>query len=124
MEATYHEPDVLDDLCPARQVLELIADKWSVLIVYALGEETRRYNQLQRMIGGITPKMLTQTLRRLERDGLVRRVVYPVVPPMVEYSLTPIGRNLLKLIAALCQWAEEHLADVQAARQTGGQSAS
>ena len=85
--------------CPTQRVLETIADKWSVIVIYALSkQETRRYSELQRIIGGISQKMLTQTLRKLERDGLVERHVYPVVPPKVEYSLTPLGKTLTELV--------------------------
>jgi DNA-binding HxlR family transcriptional regulator len=77
---------------------------------------TRRYSELQRLIGGVSQKMLTQTLRKLERDGLVERHVYPVVPPKVEYSLTPLGETLTELLKAVCKWAETHLDELEAAR--------
>jgi DNA-binding HxlR family transcriptional regulator len=109
-------PDVLDALCGARQVLDLVADKWAILAIYALGEGTRRTGDLQRRLGGISPKVLTETVRRLERNGLVLRRTYPVVPPKVEYSLTPLGRTLLLPLNDLCQWAERHLDDVEVAR--------
>ena len=101
----------------SRRALELIADKWAVLIVYALSRGIMRHNQLYREIEGISQKMLTKTLRRLERDGLVRREVYPVVPPRVEYSLTPLGETLIRILAELCAWAEEHIEEVEAARR-------
>ncbi len=111
------EPEVFIANCPTQQVLETIADKWSVIIIYALSKtETRRYSELQRLIGGISQKMLTQTLRKLERDGLVDRHVYPVVPPKVEYSLTPLGKTLTELLKAICKWAEVHLDEIEAAR--------
>jgi DNA-binding HxlR family transcriptional regulator len=100
----------------ARQVLDLIADKWAVLVVYALAGGTKRYSELQRQIAGVSQKMLTQTLRGLERDGLVERKVYPVVPPMTEYSLTPLGRTLIEPLCTICRWTEEHLPEVEAAR--------
>jgi DNA-binding HxlR family transcriptional regulator len=100
----------------ARQVLDLIADKWTVLVIYALTGGTKRYSELQRLIVGVSQKMLTQTLRGLERDGLVERKVYPVVPPMTEYSLTPLGRTLIEPLCAICKWSEEHLPEVEAAR--------
>lgn len=104
--------------CPTQRVLETIADKWSVIVIYALSkQETRRYSELQRIIGGISQKMLTQTLRKLERDGLVERHVYPVVPPKVEYSLTPLGKTLTELLRAICKWAEVHLDEIEAARR-------
>ncbi|MBD0304331.1 MAG: helix-turn-helix transcriptional regulator [Tolypothrix sp. T3-bin4] len=93
------EPEVFIADCPIQRVLETIADKWSVIVIYALSQtETRRYSELQRLIGGVSQKMLTQTLRKLERDGLVERQVYPVVPPKVEYSLTPLGKTLTELL--------------------------
>jgi DNA-binding HxlR family transcriptional regulator len=96
----------------SRRALELIADKWTVLIVFALSRGTMRHNQLYREIEDISQKMLTKTLRRLERDGLVRHEVYPVVPPRVEYSLTPLGETLIRILAELCAWAEEHIEEV------------
>lgn len=102
--------------CGAQKTLDLIADKWAVLIIYALAHEILRYSELQRKIEGISQKMLTQTLRRLERDGLVQRIVYPVVPPRVEYCLTDLGRSLLDPLQALCQWAELHAAELEAIR--------
>jgi DNA-binding HxlR family transcriptional regulator len=101
----------------SRRALELIADKWAVLVLYALSRGTMRHNRLYREIEGISQKMLTKTLRRLERDGLVGRKVYPVVPPKVEYSLTPLGQSLIGILAGLCQWAEEHIEEVEAARR-------
>jgi DNA-binding HxlR family transcriptional regulator len=107
---------VLSADCGPRQVLELIADKWATLVIYALARGTRRYSELQREIQGVSQKMLTQTLRDLERNGLVERTVYPVVPPRVEYALTPLGKTLQEPLCTLCRWAEEHLGEVQAAR--------
>ena len=101
--------DVLNEACPSRAVLDRIADKWTALIIHALSDGTLRYGELQRRVGGITQKMLTQTLRSLENDGLVERRVYPVVPPMVEYSLTSLGRSLEEPLSAICKWAERHL---------------
>jgi DNA-binding HxlR family transcriptional regulator len=111
------ESEVFKADCPTQRVLETIADKWSVIVIYALSkQETRRYSELQRLIGGVSQKMLTQTLRKLERDGLVERHVYPVVPPKVEYSLTPLGKTLTELLRAICKWAEVHLDEIEAAR--------
>jgi DNA-binding HxlR family transcriptional regulator len=108
--------DVLNPDCPSRQVLDRIADKWTALIIYALSDGTHRYSELQRRIGGVSQKMLTQTLRSLEDDGLIERKVYPVVPPMVEYSLTPLGSTLTEPLSAICQWAEKHLPQLLAVR--------
>src|SRR3954465_7136423 len=107
---------VLDAQCPSRLVLDRIADKWTALIIQVLAHGTKRYVELQRDIGGISQKMLTQTLRSLERDGLVQRTVYPVVPPKVEYSLTRLGRTLIEPLQALCRWSEKHLHELEANR--------
>jgi len=110
------KPDVFNANCDSRQVLALVADRWSMLILYALSNRVRRHGELKRMIGGISQKMLTQTLRSLERDGLVRRSVFDVVPPHVEYALTPLGQTLLEPLRAICRWAQNHLPQVRTAR--------
>ena len=102
--------------CPSRQVLDRIGDTWSVLIVGALASGPRRYSEVAARIQGISPKMLTQTLRGLERDGMISRTVFPVVPPRVDYALTDLGRSLLGLVSALETWAEAHISDVAEAR--------
>jgi len=107
---------VLSPGCPSRLVLDRIADKWTALIIQILARGTQRYSGLQRDIGEISQKMLTQTLRSLERDGLVQRKVYPVVPPRVEYSLTKLGRTLIEPLQGLCRWSEKHLPELQAHR--------
>lgn len=107
---------VYDANCPSQQVLALIANKWTAIIIYCLSSGKKRYSELQRQIGGISQKMLTQSLRSLERDGIVKRQVYPVVPPMVEYSLTPLGETLIAPLCQLCHWAETHIPAVEAAR--------
>ena len=109
-------PSVLDPRCPSRLVLDRIADKWTALTIQILAGGTMRYAALQREISGISQKMLTQTLRSLERDGLVVRKVHPVVPPKVEYSLTRLGRTLIDPLQALCRWSERHLPELQANR--------
>jgi DNA-binding HxlR family transcriptional regulator len=109
-------PCVLDQTSDVRQVLDLIADKWTALVILSLSRNTRRYGELHREIGGVSQKMLTQTLRNLENSGLIHRKVYPVVPPMVEYSLTPLGETLIKPLKALCNWASEHFSEVELAR--------
>lgn len=103
--------------CPSRQALDLIGDRWTLIVVKALVEGDKRYGTLHRSIEGISQKMLTQTLRSMERDGLVRRSVYPVVPPRVEYSLTPLGQSLIGLLGAIGGWAEQHMDDVYRARE-------
>ena len=100
--------DVMNENCPSRKVLDRIADKWTSLVILALSDGTLRYGELKRRIGGVSQKMLTQTLRSLEEDGLLSRKVYPVVPPMVEYSLTPLGRSLNEPLTAIRKWAESH----------------
>src|SRR3977135_1710445 len=109
-------PSVMYAQCPSRLVLDRIADKWTALIIQVLARGTMRYAQLQREIGGISPKKLTQTLRSLERDGLVQRTVHPVIPPKVEYALTRLGRTLIEPLHALCKWSEKHLPELQANR--------
>jgi DNA-binding HxlR family transcriptional regulator len=109
--------DVLDANCPSRQILDRIADKWTTLVIHVLDRGTQRYSDLQRRIGGVSQKMLTQTLRSLERDGLVERRVYPVVPPRVEYSLTPLGRSLVEPLDAISRWAEQHVPEMLRARE-------
>lgn len=110
-------PDVYNAGCPTRHVLDLIADKWATLIIGVLEDRPLRFAALHRRIGGISQKMLTQTLRDLERDGLVQRTVYAEVPPRVEYALTPLGQTLREPIAAIIQWAEEHIEAVTASQQ-------
>jgi DNA-binding HxlR family transcriptional regulator len=110
-------PSVLDPECDSRKVLDRIADKWTALIIHVLSSGTKRHGELRRQISGVSQKMLTQTLRSLEDDGIVNRKIYPVVPPMVEYSLTPLGRSLIEPLEAICRWAEEHLPELEAARE-------
>lgn len=102
--------------CPIREVLDRIGDKWSVLIVAVLGNGSHRFSQLHRAIDGISQRMLTLTLRALERDGLVTRTVHPTVPPRVDYALTDLGRTLLEPITALAAWATDHRDAIHAAR--------
>jgi DNA-binding HxlR family transcriptional regulator len=104
------------DECRLREVLDRVGDKWSVLVIYLLGDGTRRFMDLLRSIDGISQRMLTVTLRGLERDGLVTRTVHPVVPPRVDYALTPLGRTLLESIGPLMAWSVAHTGDVGAAR--------
>lgn len=109
-------PNVLSQDCESRQALDRIADKWTCLIVYALLDGPRRNGELKRMIEGISQKMLTQTLRSMESDGLVQRTVIDVIPPHVEYGLTPLGESLTAPLVAICRWAMDHLPELQAAR--------
>lgn len=108
--------DVYNEHCPTRMVLNRIADKWTVLIVGALEDKTKRFGELRREIGGVSQKMLTQTLRQLERDGVVVRTIYASVPPKVEYSLTELGRTLVRMLGAIREWSENNIEDVLIAR--------
>lgn len=109
-------PTAAPDACLVREVLERVGDKWSVYVIHMLGGGTMRFSELRRGIEGISQRMLTVTLRGLERDGLITRTVYPVVPPRVDYELTPLGETLLDAVCALVNWAEEHRPDIDAAR--------
>lgn len=115
-EATGLPADVYSARCPTREVLDHIAGKWTVLIVDALADGTLRYTDLRRRIDGISQKMLTQTLRGLERDGFVTRTVYPTVPPRVDYALTDLGHSLREPITALREWVEVNINRVERAR--------
>ncbi len=109
--------NVFDSRCPTRQVLDLIADKWTVLIIRRLADGTLRFAQLRRSVDGISQKVLTNILRSLERDGIVTRRIYACVPPKVEYTLTSLGRSLCDLVEGICSWAEANIEQVQAARE-------
>jgi DNA-binding HxlR family transcriptional regulator len=108
--------DVYASDCPTRQALDRIADKWTALVIGLLDQRPHRFGELRRRIGGISQKMLTQTLRSLERDGLVNRRVEPTVPVKVEYSLTPLGESLVPPLAAIRDWAESHIDQVLTSR--------
>jgi DNA-binding HxlR family transcriptional regulator len=110
-------PMVNDRSCPSRLILDHLADKWAVLIVVRLSFGTMRFAELRRAVDGISQKMLTVTLRDLERDGLVIRKLYASVPPKVEYSLTPLGSSLVDKVNELCAWAEANIAEVLKARE-------
>jgi DNA-binding HxlR family transcriptional regulator len=108
------DPD--DPTCELRNILDRIADKWSLLVIYVLADGVRRFGQLRNEIDGISQRMLTLTLRQLEREGLVQRTVFPVVPPRVDYQLTALGSTLLDTIQSLVGWAGEHGNEIRAAR--------
>lgn len=103
--------------CPVRQVLDQIGDKWSTLFIQLLGERPHRFGELRRAVPDISQRMLTQTLRDLQRDGLVSRHVFPTVPPGVEYRLTPLGESLLEPLSHLVRWAERNFEDIRRCRQ-------
>lgn len=116
-EAPDLAPNVFAARCPTREVLDRIGDKWAVLLLILLARGPKRFNELRRTIDGISQKMLSQTLRSLERDGLVARRVFATVPVTVEYSITPLGLTLHEAVDALRIWAESHLGAVEAARR-------
>jgi len=113
-------PDVMAERCPSRAVLNDVTSRWGVLVLLALREERQRFGELRRMIGGISEKMLAQTLQKLETDGFVERIAHPVVPPHVEYRLTPLGTGIARRIAALTRWIEGRMPEILAAREHAG----
>ena len=104
-------PDVLNPDCPSRHLIKLLADKWVVLVIYALQHEKKRTSQIKHILGDVSQKMLTQTLRKLEQYHIVTRTVYNQVPPKVEYELTSLGIALIEPVTQLCAWAEENFVD-------------
>jgi DNA-binding HxlR family transcriptional regulator len=116
---TVAEPGVYSGTCPARELLDRIADKWTTLIIGTLSTQPAplRFGELRRSVQGISQKMLTQTLREMERDGLLVRRVFPVIPPRVEYALTPLGHTLHAPLGALAAWTEAHMAEVRDAQR-------
>lgn len=116
MQATAADGVHQVDSCLAREILDRIGDKWSVYVIDALAAGTRRFSELRRDVDGVSQRMLTVTLRGLERDGLIVRQAYPVIPPKVEYSLTSLGRSLLAIVEALVAWSGDHITEVERAR--------
>ncbi|GGU60666.1 winged helix-turn-helix transcriptional regulator [Streptomyces lavendofoliae] len=110
-------PNVMDAMCPSRQVLEHVTSRWGVLVLAALLERPYRFSELRRFIGGVSEKMLAQTLQTLERDGFVHRDAQPVIPPRVDYSLTALGREAAEQVWALARWTERHVDDVRRAQE-------
>lgn len=108
--------DVYSANCPTRLVLDRLADKWAMLVLRLLADGTLRFNQLRREIDGISQKVLSQVLKKLERDGLVTREVFPTVPVTVEYSITPLGQTLTATVAAVSRWAEANMPEILAAQ--------
>jgi DNA-binding HxlR family transcriptional regulator len=104
--------------CPARQVLDSLSDKWVTLVLNALSDGPKRYSDLGRIVSGVSQKMLTQTLRNLERDGLVTRTLTPSVPVRVDYQLTELGESVLPVVAAIKAWAESHIDEIHAAQRS------
>ena len=108
---------VAEDCRAVSEVLSRVGDKWTVLVVSTLGDGPKRFNELRKALGSISQRMLTLTLRGLERDGLVTRTVFPTIPPRVDYELTDLGRSLLDPVSELSLWARRHRVAIQAARQ-------
>ncbi len=117
------EPTI-DELYPARRLLDQIADKWTPIVLFCLASGTSRFGVMHRKIPGLSKKMLTQVLRRLERDGLVHRTVFRVVPPKTEYVLTDLGRRLHEPVAQLCRWAEDNVDVLDAIEQSRAEAES
>ena len=115
---------VIEEACPLAEVLDRVAGKWSIGVIVAAAHGPIRFTQLERAVNGISRRMLTLTLRRLERDGMLRRTVYPTVPPKVEYELTDMARDLHETLKSLTEWAERHRADITAARAAYDASAA
>jgi DNA-binding HxlR family transcriptional regulator len=109
--------DPYDRNCPTRQLLDRIGDRWTVLVIGTLHDGGRRFGEIARQVDGVSQKMLTSTLRALERDGLVTRTHYPEIPPRVEYALTDLGTSLIEPLNALERWAKDHMAAVLDARE-------
>ncbi|MFB7450473.1 MULTISPECIES: winged helix-turn-helix transcriptional regulator [Streptomyces] len=109
-------PNVNEPMCPSRLVLEHVTSRWGVLVLAALLERSYRFSELRREIGGVSEKMLAQTLQTLERDGFVHRDAKPVIPPRVDYSLTPLGEGAARQVWELARWTEQQVGAVEAAR--------
>ena len=105
-----------DDDCGIRDVLDRLGDRWTVLVLVELSKGVRRFRELERAIPGISQRMLTLTTKRLCRDGLIERTVYPTIPPQTDYRLTPMGRSLADMVAALADWSRDHKNAIAAAR--------
>ncbi|MFR9730036.1 winged helix-turn-helix transcriptional regulator [Saccharopolyspora sp. MS10] len=110
-------PNVHDPACPTRVVLDRVGDRWTSLVVLNLADGPLRFTRLRSAIGGVAPKVLTQTLRAMERDGLLNRTAHAEVPPRVEYELTELGQSLREPIRAITGWAEAHVSEILAARE-------
>ncbi|OAN65542.1 transcriptional regulator [Rhodobacteraceae bacterium EhC02] len=118
------KPDVMSQNCPSRRILQHVTSRWGTLVLVALEPGTQRFSTLRRRIGGISERMLAQTLQQLESDGLVHRHAHDVVPPHVDYTLTPLGRDLAPRLLSLAIWIEDHLADLLQSAPTAGASAA
>ena len=119
LTAKMERGDLMAAACPSREVLKHVTSRWGVLVLIALQDKTLRFSQLRRRIGGVSERMLAQTLQWLEGDGLVKRVAHEVVPPHVDYSLTPLGLEAAERVAALADWIETSLPAIAAHRKVG-----
>ncbi|MCO6386106.1 helix-turn-helix domain-containing protein [Aliihoeflea sp. 40Bstr573] len=119
LTAKMERGDLMAAACPSREVLKHVTSRWGVLVLIALRDETLRFSQLRRRVGGVSERMLAQTLQWLEGDGLVKRVAHEVVPPHVDYSLTPLGQQAAERVAALADWIETSLPKIAAHRKVG-----
>ena len=111
-----YPPNIFSQRCPSRPILDLVADKWTALVLFSMHDGKKRHGELRRAVGGISQKMLTQTLRDLERYGLLTRTVIPTSPPSVEYALTSLGLELGELVASLCRWTQAHTLEMDEAK--------
>ena len=117
MNPQENQYNILEEDCFNRHILDIVVNKWTSLIFYALSQGPQRYNQLKKLIEGISQTMLTGTLRKLERNGLVHRQIYPVIPPKVEYSLTPLGETLIPIFEQIYQWTGQHMTEIELAQR-------
>ena len=119
-----HQRDSAEEMCPSLQAMDIVKDKWSTKVLFLLQDGPLRYMQIKRQAGGTTQKMLTQTLRKLEKEGLITRTVYPTSPPTVEYALTPLGEMLQAPLQELFQWARVYTAQFQSMRESDSEADS
>ena len=117
MNPQENQYNILEEDCFNRHILDIVVNKWTSLIFYALSQGPQRYNQLKKLIEGISQTMLTGTLRKLERNGLVHRQIYPVIPPKVEYSLTPLGETLIPIFEQIYQWTGQYMTEIELAQK-------
>lgn len=117
MNPQENQYNILEEDCFNRHILDIVVNKWTSLIFYALSQGPQRYNQLKKLIEGISQTMLTGTLRKLERNGLVHREIYPVIPPKVEYSLTPLGETLIPIFEQIYQWTGQYMTEIELAQR-------
>jgi len=117
MNPQENQYNILEEDCFNRHILDIVVNKWTSLIFYSLSPGPQRYNQLKKLIEGISQTMLTGTLRKLERNGLVHREIYPVIPPKVEYSLTPLGETLIPIFEQIYKWTGQYMTEIELAQK-------